>query len=117
MSDEKVMDNMKQEIRSRMQSLAMPQPKIASEFYTAEEMVKVRGDVARRYDSMRFSLQEQFKKPKKVTKKKLRSRKMLKADDLLAMDKSESQGSSATPSVALRPVETRRPTAIVSSSK
>lgn len=43
---------------------------------------------------------------------------MLKADDLLAMDNSESQGTSATASsVALRPAETRRATAIVSSSK
>lgn len=40
MSDEKMIDNMKQEIRARMQSLAMPEPKIASEFYTAAEMVK-----------------------------------------------------------------------------
>jgi hypothetical protein len=39
MSDEKVTDEMKQEIRTRMQSLAMPVPKVASEFYTAEEMV------------------------------------------------------------------------------
>lgn len=42
---------------------------------------------------------------------------MLKADDLLAMDHSESQGTSATNSVALRPAETRRSTAIVSTSK
>lgn len=39
MSDEKVVDTMKQEIRARMQSLALPTPKIASEFYTQEEMV------------------------------------------------------------------------------
>jgi hypothetical protein len=39
MSDEKVMDNMKEEIRTRMQSLAVPAAKIASEFYTADEMV------------------------------------------------------------------------------
>ena len=39
MSDEKVIDTMKQEIRARMQSLALPTPKIASEFYTPEEMV------------------------------------------------------------------------------
>jgi len=39
MSDEKIMDNMKQEIRARMQSLAVPTPKVASEFYTAAEMV------------------------------------------------------------------------------
>ncbi len=39
MSDEKVMSDMKQEIRTRMQSLTMPTPKIASEFYTADEMV------------------------------------------------------------------------------
>jgi hypothetical protein len=39
MSDEKVLDNMKQEIRTKMQSLAVPTPKIASEFYTADEMV------------------------------------------------------------------------------
>lgn len=39
MSDEKVIDDMKQEIRTRMQSLAVPTPKVASEFYTAEEMV------------------------------------------------------------------------------
>ncbi len=41
MSDEKVMDDMKQDIRTRMQSLAMPTPKIASEFYTPAEMVKI----------------------------------------------------------------------------
>ncbi|CAF0787426.1 unnamed protein product [Rotaria sp. Silwood1] len=100
MSDEKVMDAMKQEIRARMQSLAVPTPKVASEFYTAAEL-------------------EQFKKPKKVTKNKLRSRKMLKADDLLAMDSSEPRESSSTTttSVSLRPAETRRPTAIVSTSK
>ncbi|CAF3351073.1 unnamed protein product [Rotaria sp. Silwood1] len=99
MSDEKVMDAMKQEIRARMQSLAVPTPKVASEFYTAAEL-------------------EQFKKPKKVTKNKLRSRKMLKADDLLAMDSSEPrESSSTTTSVSLRPAETRRPTAIVSTSK
>jgi hypothetical protein len=46
MSDEKIMDNMKQEIRTRMQSLIVPAPKVASEFYSATEM-------------------EQFKKPKK----------------------------------------------------
>ena len=40
MSEEKVMGDMKQEIRTRMQSLAMPTPKVASEFYTAAEMVK-----------------------------------------------------------------------------
>jgi len=91
MSDEKIMDNMKQDIRARMQSLAVPTPKVASEFYSATEM-------------------DQFKKPKKVTKKKIRSRKMLKADDLLAMDNSET-------SVSLRPAETRRPTAISSTSK
>jgi len=39
MADEKVIDDMKQEIRTRMQSLAVPTKKIASEFYTAEEMV------------------------------------------------------------------------------
>ena len=39
MSDEKFLDNMKQEIRTNMQSLAVPTPKIASEFYTAAEMV------------------------------------------------------------------------------
>ena len=59
-------------------------------------------------------LQEQFKKPKKVTKKKIRSRKPLKADDLLAMNNSEA---STTVSVALRPAENRRPTAIASASK
>lgn len=47
MSDEKIIDEMKQEVRTRMQSLTLPTAKIASEFYTAEEM-------------------EQFKKPKKV---------------------------------------------------
>ncbi|CAF0871111.1 unnamed protein product [Adineta steineri] len=96
MSDEKVMDNMKQEIRARMQSLVVPTPKVASEFYTAAEM-------------------EQFKKPKKVTKKKLRSRKMLKADDLLTMDSNEPEESSA--SISLRPAETRRSTAIASATK
>jgi len=96
MSDEKIMDNMKQDIRARMQSLAVPTPKVASEFYSATEM-------------------DQFKKPKKVTKKKIRSRKMLKADDLLLMDSSESRESST--SVFLRPAETRRPTAISSTSK
>lgn len=40
MSDEKVIDQMKQEVRTRMQSLTLPTAKIASEFYTAEEMVK-----------------------------------------------------------------------------
>jgi hypothetical protein len=39
MSDEKIMDNMKQEIRTRMQSLIVPAPKVASEFYSATEMV------------------------------------------------------------------------------
>jgi hypothetical protein len=39
MSDEKVMDDMKQEVRTRMQSLLVPTPKVASEFYTAAEMV------------------------------------------------------------------------------
>lgn len=39
MSDEKFLDNMKQEIRTKMQSLALPTPKVASEFYTAAEMV------------------------------------------------------------------------------
>jgi U4/U6.U5 tri-snRNP-associated protein 1 len=97
MSDEKIMDNMKQEIRTRMQSLIVPAPKVASEFYSATEM-------------------EQFKKPKKVTKKKIRSRKMLKADDLLAMDSSEPRESSTT-SVFLRPAEIRRSTAIASTSK
>lgn len=52
MSDEKFVDNMKQEIRTRMQSLAMPTPKIASEFYTAEEMVK--------RHSMSFYFQQTF---------------------------------------------------------
>jgi hypothetical protein len=43
---------------------------------------------------------------------------MLKADDLLAMDSSEPRESSATvPSISLRPAETRRSTAIVSTSK
>jgi U4/U6.U5 tri-snRNP-associated protein 1 len=99
MSDEKVLDNMKQEIRTKMQSLAVPTPKVASEFYTADEL-------------------EQFKKPKKVTKKKIRSRKMLKADDLLAMDSSDPRDSSSTTtSVFLRPAENRRPTAIASASK
>ncbi|CAF0844189.1 unnamed protein product [Rotaria sordida] len=96
MSNEKVMDEMKQEIRARMQSLIVPTPKVASEYYTTTEM-------------------EQFKKPKKVTKKKIRSRKMLKADDLLAMDSSEPRESST--SISLRRAETRRPTAIVSTSK
>jgi hypothetical protein len=41
MSDEKVIDSMKSEIRARMQSLTMPTPKIASEFYTADEMVEM----------------------------------------------------------------------------
>jgi len=41
MSDEKVIDNMKQEVRARMQSLTVPTAKVASEFYTAEEMVKI----------------------------------------------------------------------------
>ena len=45
MSDEKFVDNMKQEIRTRMQSLAMPTPKIASEFYTPEEMVKTNSTI------------------------------------------------------------------------
>ncbi|CAF2325116.1 unnamed protein product [Rotaria sp. Silwood2] len=99
MSDEKVIYEMKQEIRARMQSLLVPTPKVASEFYTPGEM-------------------DQFKKPKKVTKKKIRSRKMLKADDLLAMDSSESrQSSTTTTSVSLRPAETRRSNAIVSTSK
>ncbi len=39
MSDEKVINNMKQEIQARMQSLAVPTPKVASEYYTAAEMV------------------------------------------------------------------------------
>ncbi|CAF3360470.1 unnamed protein product [Rotaria socialis] len=97
MSDERVVNEMKQEIRARMQTLSLPTPKIASEFYTPDEM-------------------ERFKKPKKVTKKKLRSRKMLKADDLLAMDSSEPRRTSST-SVTLRPAENRRSTAIVSTSK
>ncbi|CAF2062360.1 unnamed protein product [Rotaria magnacalcarata] len=97
MSDEKAVDEMKQEIRARMQTLSLPTPKVASEFYTPDEM-------------------ERFKKPKKVTKKKLRSRKMLKADDLLAMDSSEPRRTSST-SVTLRPAENRRSTAIVSTSK
>ncbi|UJR33324.1 hypothetical protein I4U23_020774 [Adineta vaga] len=96
MADEKFMEAMKKDIRERMQSLTVPTPKVASEFYTAAEM-------------------EQFKKPKKVTKKKLRSRKMLKADDLLAMDSSELQESST--SISLRPAESRRSTAIASSTK
>ncbi len=41
---------------------------------------------------------------------------MLKADDLLAMDNSDARDSSTT-SVFLRPAETRRPTAIGSTSK
>lgn len=39
MADEKVLDNMKKEIRERMQTLSVPAPKIASDFYTPEEMV------------------------------------------------------------------------------
>jgi len=39
MADEKIMDDMKQDIRTRMQSLIVPTPKVASEFYTATEMV------------------------------------------------------------------------------
>ena len=39
MSDEKFLDNMKQEIRTKMQSLALPTPKVASEFFTPAEMV------------------------------------------------------------------------------
>lgn len=39
MTDEKFLDNMKQDIRTKMQSLALPNQKVASEFYTAAEMV------------------------------------------------------------------------------
>ena len=39
MADEKFMDNMKEEIRARMQSLNAAAPKVASDFYTAAEMV------------------------------------------------------------------------------
>ncbi|CAF0860172.1 unnamed protein product, partial [Didymodactylos carnosus] len=67
LSDEKIMSDMRKEFHSRMQTLELPAMKLASEFYTQEEI-------------------EQFKKPKKVIKKKLRTRKILKADDLLAMD-------------------------------
>lgn len=40
MSDEKMIDEMKNEIRTRMQTLDMPAQKVASDFYTAAEMVK-----------------------------------------------------------------------------
>ena len=39
MADEKFIDNMKEEIRARMQSLTAAAPKVASDFYTAAEMV------------------------------------------------------------------------------
>ena len=62
------MQRRREEIRKKLakrnvESLEMPQHKIASDYYTEEEVVK-------------------FKKPKK--KKKVK-RKMLKADDLLAL--------------------------------
>lgn len=41
MSDEKVMDDMKREIRARLQTVSVPERKIASEFYTAEELVSI----------------------------------------------------------------------------
>ena len=41
MSHEKIRDEMKQEIRARMQSLTLPTPKLANEFYTAAEMVNL----------------------------------------------------------------------------
>lgn len=55
MSDEKFLDNMKQEIRTNMQSLQLPTPKIASEFYTAAEMVSTERErmkimITRRYE-------------------------------------------------------------------
>ncbi|CAF0792639.1 unnamed protein product [Didymodactylos carnosus] len=59
LSDENIMNGMRQEFHSRMHS--------RNEFYTQYEL-------------------EQFRKPKKVIKKKLRTRKVLKPDDLLAMD-------------------------------
>ena len=39
MSDEKSIDDMKREIRARMQTLSVPIPNVASEYYTASEMV------------------------------------------------------------------------------
>lgn len=114
MSDEKVMDDMKREIRARLQTVSVPERKIASEFYTAEELVSIIWLFS--YQNIIHShvaFQEQFKKPKKVTKKKLRSRKMLKADDLLAMDSSEPGTSSKT----ARSTETRRSATASSTSK
>ena len=63
------MQRRREEIRKKLakrnvESLEMPQQKVASDYYTEEEVVK-------------------FKKPKK--KKKVK-RKMLKADDLLALN-------------------------------
>ncbi|XP_031562153.1 U4/U6.U5 tri-snRNP-associated protein 1-like [Actinia tenebrosa] len=60
-SKEDDLETMKAKLRKQMVSLEMERPKVASEYYTEEEMVK-------------------FKKPKK--KRKVRKREVLKADDL-----------------------------------
>ncbi|CAF0730011.1 unnamed protein product [Adineta ricciae] len=88
MADEKFMDNMKEEIRARMQSLTAAAPKVASDFYTAAEMVNIL---------------ELLVKERTIQKAKK------------AMDSSEPNESSA--SVSLRPADARRATAISSSSK
>ncbi|XP_054260871.1 U4/U6.U5 tri-snRNP-associated protein 1 [Macrosteles quadrilineatus] len=83
----KQIKNKLQQVHKRVESLSLPAPQLASDYYTEQELV-------------------QFKKPKKKVRKIRERKKVLKADDLLAENTEDwlkDLGTRRTPQVNIKP--------------